>query len=347
MPSISPPSLVLVTGGSGFVGSGVISSLLSNDFSVSAAVRSDEETFDLKATFNSEVSEGKLSFVYFTDIAEPGVFDEAVKGVKGIVHCASPVPSTIDPNQHPDVTINTAKEGVLGILTSAGKCGTTVQRVVITGSAAAVMEPKEAGYVYTESDWNISAPASVKDMDYEAPVPLRYSASKVIAEQAAWNWMGDNQTSFDLVTILPSFVWGKSPISSQSHYHTGSSGLLLTGISQAISGELKDQRASETTELVDVRDVGEGHVRALIVQEATNQRFILAAGSISWNEILRVLRERSISTISPLPEEKSGSSEAKGTTHCSTDKARHILGIAYRPIAETIYDTVQGAISLG
>lgn len=37
-------------------------------------------------------------------------------------------------------------------------------------------------------------------------------------------------------------------------------------------------------EWVDVRDVGEGHVRALEVPEAGGQRFILSGGAFIWQD---------------------------------------------------------------
>ncbi|KAG9052874.1 methylglyoxal reductase (NADPH-dependent) gre2 [Serendipita sp. 407] len=346
MPSLVAPSLILVTGGSGFVGSGVISSLLGRNFAVRAAIRSDEEAHYLKATFSSHVSERKLSFAYFSDIADTGAFDGAVRDVDGVVHCASPVPSTIDPEQHPDVTINTAKKGVIGILSSARQHGMNVKRIVITSSAAAVTDTKEDNYVYNEENWNMSARELVTEMGYKAPPPLRYSASKVVAEKAAWDWMKEHQPAFDLVTLLPTFVWGRSPTSCPSHYHAGSDSLLLLPISQALSGKLKDDQLLETTEMVDVLDVGEAHVQALVSPEATGQRFLLSAGWISWKEALFILHDRPVAGIS-VPPVKEHTATSKVTSYCSAEKGKEVLGIKYRPKADTIYETVQGAVEGG
>ena len=41
-----------------------------------------------------------------------------------------------------------------------------------------------------------------------APSFVKYAASKTLAERAAWQLMKEQDPQFDLVTILPSFLWG-------------------------------------------------------------------------------------------------------------------------------------------
>lgn len=47
-----------------------------------------------------------------------------------------------------------------------------------------------------------------------APSFLKYMASKTLAEQAAWKWVEDNKPSFEVVTTLPSWVFGVRFLSS-------------------------------------------------------------------------------------------------------------------------------------
>jgi nucleoside-diphosphate-sugar epimerase len=44
----------------------------------------------------------------------------------------------------------------------------------------------------------------------KTPGPIKYVASKVLAERAAWSWVEKNKPTFDLVTVLPPWVWGVS-----------------------------------------------------------------------------------------------------------------------------------------
>jgi nucleoside-diphosphate-sugar epimerase len=39
---------------------------------------------------------------------------------------------------------------------------------------------------------------------------IKYSASKMLSEKAAWDYMKEHKPAFDLVVLVPSFVWGVS-----------------------------------------------------------------------------------------------------------------------------------------
>jgi nucleoside-diphosphate-sugar epimerase len=85
--------LILVTGGTGLIGIKVIQRALKAGYSVRAAVRSQAkadavlETPTIKA-----INPGsRLTFTIVPDILADHAYDEAVKGVKYIIHVASPV----------------------------------------------------------------------------------------------------------------------------------------------------------------------------------------------------------------------------------------------------------------
>lgn len=69
-------------------------------------------------------------------IEAPGAYDEAVKGMDGIIHAASPVRRIFD---DPSEMIDPAVKGAIGILTSAAQFGKSVKRVVLTSSIVAVV----------------------------------------------------------------------------------------------------------------------------------------------------------------------------------------------------------------
>jgi len=70
---------------------------------------------------------------------QDGAYDEAVKGVNGILHIASPVDLTNV--GHPDTIIQPALKGVTGILNATAKNGDKVQRIVQVSSIASVYTP--------------------------------------------------------------------------------------------------------------------------------------------------------------------------------------------------------------
>ena len=78
------------------------------------------------------------------DVAKPGAFDEAVKGVDGVVHTASPLQMQVDNNERD--LLDPAIKGTTEILKAIQINAPQVNRVVITSSFASIADPcKELG----------------------------------------------------------------------------------------------------------------------------------------------------------------------------------------------------------
>ena len=147
-------------------------------------------------------ADGILTFI------QDDAFDEAVKGVDAIQHTASPFHFNVT---DPQELINPAVAGTTSVLKSALKTGSSVKRVIVLSSCAAVQtsglsEPK----VFTEADWNEAAIKEVETKGKDASPIDAYMASKTLAERAAWNWYEKNKSSvsWDLVTLQPPYVFG-------------------------------------------------------------------------------------------------------------------------------------------
>jgi NAD(P)-dependent dehydrogenase (short-subunit alcohol dehydrogenase family) len=80
---------ILITGGSGFLAAHVLNAFLSNGYNVRATVRSQNSADKVKSTHSQYTDQ--LSFAIVEDITEPGVFDEAVKGVDGVSSHENPI----------------------------------------------------------------------------------------------------------------------------------------------------------------------------------------------------------------------------------------------------------------
>src|SRR3569833_4602007 len=90
-----PGDLVLLTGASGHVGYLILIELLNSGYSVRAAVRSESKADKIRALPSLKgiaPSATQLSFITVPDIAAPGAYDEAARGVTYIIHVAAPVP---------------------------------------------------------------------------------------------------------------------------------------------------------------------------------------------------------------------------------------------------------------
>lgn len=224
MPAITSGK-VLVTGANGFLAIFILQKLLAGGYSVRGTVRSESKKPYLQKLFASYGD--KLELVVVDDITkvrvllscpmksqfpspsvlQDGAFDEAVKGVDAIQHTASPFHVK---SKTPDDVIVPAVQGTLTILNSAAKHGDTVKRVVITSSFAAVEEFYDEVRTYTEDDWNEQGPRRVQEEGNDCPPGVMYAASKSLAEKAAWKWAEEHkgQVAFDLVTILPPYIYG-------------------------------------------------------------------------------------------------------------------------------------------
>jgi nucleoside-diphosphate-sugar epimerase len=117
--------LVLINGGTGLIGIKVIQTALKAGYSVRAAVPSQEKANAVLATPTIKTLDpgSKLTFVIVPDILADNVYDEAVKGVKFIIHCASPVVKGegFTPDQFETHLVEPALKGTSSILTAAYK----------------------------------------------------------------------------------------------------------------------------------------------------------------------------------------------------------------------------------
>src|SRR5579859_821800 len=128
-------STVLVTGGSGFIGSHCIMQLLAAGHQVRTTIRSLKREGDVRAMLKQGGAEpgDHLSFAA-ADLEKDSGWPEAVAGCEYVLHVASPFPSTIP--QYEDELIVPAREGALRVLRASRDAG--VKRVVLTSSFAAI-----------------------------------------------------------------------------------------------------------------------------------------------------------------------------------------------------------------
>lgn len=174
----------------------IISSFLSAGYNVRGTVRSEKSAEGVKKSHPKYTSQ--LSFAIVPDIAAPHAFDEAVKGVDGVIHNASPFAFDVKDNEKE--LLKPAIQGTKGCLEAVKKFAPKVKRVVVTSSFAAIVDMSKGtrpGYTYSEKDWN---PCSYEDAK-KGDGSVAYCASKAFAEREAWEFGKDPEVKFDVVTI--------------------------------------------------------------------------------------------------------------------------------------------------
>ncbi|KAF9258739.1 D-lactaldehyde dehydrogenase [Marasmius fiardii PR-910] len=340
--------LVLVTGTTGYIASWVVRYLLERGYNVRGAVRSTSKGQQTMETFGKlsgygEPNFGKFEYVVVEDIAKEGAFDEAVKGVDAIEHLASPV--IFDPDVDPKELIEPAVKGAVGILESAKKYGEKVKRVVITSSAAAIIKPGGENNTYDESDWNDVSVKETEELGRKAPGLTKYRASKTLAERAVWAFASANSSlPFDIVTINPPFVYGPTTnyVSTPENLSISAADWYKTVVAKYAENQSSEYLETKFTCWVDVRDVAEAHIRALVKEEAGGKRIIVSVEPFFWQEWLDVAN-----SLTPLPYTKHPLSrgnpgvESSARPHAiyNAERAKQILGISGDEDAEWRYKT--------
>ena len=216
------PQLILLTGASGFVATHVLNSLLQHGYNVRGTVRSEASASKVRKSHSHllDGDDSRLSFAIVQDVAKPGAFAEAVKGVDGVIHTASPFPMQVDNNERD--LLDPAIKGTTEVLKAIQKDAPQVKRVVITSSFASIMDTMQGnrpGYTYSEKDWNPITYEQAKSGDGTTA----YCASKTFAEKAAWDFVKTEKPNFDLATICPPMVYGPlAHDASLDHLNTSS-----------------------------------------------------------------------------------------------------------------------------
>ncbi|KAJ7662725.1 D-lactaldehyde dehydrogenase [Mycena polygramma] len=327
MPAITSGK-VLVSGANGYIAVWILRTLLEQGFSVWGAVRSADKGTHLKQFFASYGDKFELAIV--PDITMDGAFDEAVKGVDAIEHTASPFHFKVD---DPAELLEPAIKGTVGILESARKYGTFTERIVVTSSTAAVVNMSTEPQVLSELDWNQQSVQEVEQKGRAALNLHKYTASKTLAERAAWDFVNKYKAKigWDLSVLNPPLVLGPvlHAVSSPSELNTSTLGMY--------NAFTKPGSAAGGGCWVDVCDLALAHVRAPQRDAAGGERIIVAAGAFKWQAWLDVAP--------PSDKYQKGTPCAgKGAEHLLpyvNEKSKHILGMEYRSMADTAKAAVE------
>ena len=337
-------STVLVTGGSGFIGSHAILQLLATGYKVRTTVRSLNREGDVRSMLkNGGADPGeRLSFVA-ADLMSDACWPAAVSGCEYVLHIASPFPSTVP--QDENELIVPAREGALRVLRAARDAG--VKRVVLTSSFAAIgYGQPERQTPFTEKDWT----------DPTKPDVMPYTKSKTLAERAAWEFVEREGAGLELAVVNPVGVFG--PVLGPDY----ATSILL--VQRLMDGALPGVPRISLG-VVDVRDVAEMHLRAMTNPAAKGERFLAVTGDFLWLvEIAKILKERMGEAAKRVPTRqlpdwlvklarfkesalKQIIPELGKTKNATSEKARKMLGWSPRSREDSLVATAESLVRLG
>ena len=314
---------VLVTGGSGYVGTTLLAALLREGRQVRTTVRSMQSEGELRAAVRRGHADDSGLEIVEAELMSDAGWAAAMAGCDEVHHVASPMIHSEDP----DEVIPPALEGTLRVLRAARDA--RARRVVLTSSFAAIGYTPKPGAEYSEDDWT----------DPDTPGLPPYPRSKTIAERAAWEFMEQEGGEMELVVVNPTFILGPTLTS-----RAGSSIQIIKAMLDGKMPVVRKQRFG----VADVRDVADLHIRAMASPEAAGKRYLcLADGpTISWLQVAQILRQRLGSLAELVPsEEAPGDEPPELIIH--NDRARQELGWEPRPVETTIVETAECLRDLG
>lgn len=249
--------MILVTGGTGLVGSHLLFALVKGGDQVRAIHRKSSDLEAVKNVFSYYTNEPDIQFNKIewmvADITDVPSLTAAFKGIDYVYHCAAYI--SFNP-RHLSVLKKVNVEGTANIVNFSLAEG--VKKLCYISSIATLGNTADGSFITEETEYNPEDKNSV------------YSITKHDAEMEVWR---GTQEGLDAVIVNPGVILGEGIWSSAS------GGILRTvnkGVKYYTSGGVG---------IVDVQDVAKAMV-ALLKSPIKNDHFILVGENISYREFL-------------------------------------------------------------
>lgn len=327
--------MILVTGGTGLVGSHLLYDLVKSGKRVRAIKRSDNNISTIKKVFsyysdNADDLFSKIEWVE-SDVLDIHSLLEAMEGVTEVYHCAAMV--SFATKKH-DTMLKVNIEGTANVVNAALE--KKIKKLCYASSIAALGKYGGKKEIDEETFWKSSPDNSV------------YSISKYGAEREVWRGVQEGLTT---VIVNPSIIVGPGnwARSSSNMFMTAYKGLKY--YTDGVSG------------FVDVRDVSKTMIQ-LMDSTIQNERFIVSAENAGYKKFFDLacenLRKKKPHTKvgRPLSEfawrTEALRSKLSGTNplitretaraahqinYFSNEKVKKILNVDFIPLEQSVKDT--------
>lgn len=279
--------------------------LLHAGYRARIAVRKEADFGKIKSLKPMAAFLSNVESVVVPDITAPGAYDDAVKGVKYVIHVASPLahPRYNDTDYEAEL-IQPAIKGTVGMLESANK-ESLVQKVVITASVASKAVTSLGNGETIDGTCNVRHTVAKKcrliivlrleDTNTAttkgpyATLMAAYGASKALSYQATLKFMQDKKPAFDVVNIRPVFVLGRDDtVTVPTEIAKGTNGFLMG----PILGHAREFPLPGS--VVHVDDVAKMHVLSLDPKIKGVEDFLASAHpeeGIQWADAFDIIKK--------------------------------------------------------
>lgn len=136
-------------------------------------------------------------------------------------------------------------------------------------------------YTYTSQDWN---PVTFEGAADPTATPQHaYRGSKTLAEKEAWKFVEEKKPQFDLVALCPAMVFGPQANAPKSIQDVSESNRLLWKV--ASGGPSEPLPPCPFNFWIDVRDLAEIHVQALLNEACGGKRYVPVAPELFTHQM--------------------------------------------------------------
>lgn len=250
--------MILVTGGTGLVGSHLLYKLTQTEKKVRAIYRTEEKIKSVKHVFSYFTKDVDIQFSKIEwikgDILNIPSLEESFKSVSHVYHCAALI--SFDPKDYHSLR----KINIEGTANIVNLCiENTIEKLCYVSSIAAIGEEKTGVEITEESPWNSEADHSV------------YAITKYGAEMEVWR---GTQEGLSTVIVNPGIILGGG------FWKSGSGSLikkLFKGLNYYTLGK---------TGYVDIHDVINIMFR-LMNSNIKNEGYILVSENLSFKKFFQ------------------------------------------------------------
>jgi nucleoside-diphosphate-sugar epimerase len=247
--------MILVTGGTGLVGSHLLFNLVSNNASVRAIYRREHKLESVKKVFSYYTDDvdslyNKIEWIE-ANINDVPSLEPVFKGITHVYHCAAFI------SFEPDKYYELRKVNIKGTANIVNLCvSNSIKKICYISSIAAIgKEPHEDTLITEKTEWNPEDDNSV------------YAITKYGAEMEVWR---GTQEGVDAVIVNPGIILGPG------FWKGGGSGSLFRQIHKGLTYYPKG-----TSAYIDVWNVVDCMTQ-LMESSLKNERYILIAENLSF-----------------------------------------------------------------
>jgi len=252
--------MVLVSGGTGFVGAHLLLQLLKKNQKVRAIKRKNSDlslTEKIFSCYNrdDEILYSQIEWVE-ADISDIFSLDDVMQGIEKVYHCAAVV--SFNPKDR-EKLFNTNVKGTANIVNAALKA--RINKLCFVSSIAAIGRSENNEFITETTEWKSSGRNS------------NYAISKYEAEKEVWRGI---EEGLNAVIVNPSVILGPGDWESGSAkiFDTLSKGSRF--YTAGVNG------------FVDVRDVAAVMIK-LMDSDIINERYIVSSENLSYRELFTII----------------------------------------------------------